>query len=259
AWPPAWALGGGGGGWLGRGAEAGGDLVDAERRRDVGGEAEQLPDERARLERSLPPDAELDDEPVGTGELEGADEAAGVDGPLPRLAAFRDRNARRGREPGDGCRHRGGRRGRIERGEIDGVRDRLDLRLDARRRTGNLRRRHRLEPVGQLGGQPGGDLLGVERRGQLEVHVLVVARDAEGQGGPEGESRQRMMTLGERHRQPASAGGAQESRAQLPRADEAGRPDLAIAEADPLDGGRPGGPGRERGGEGAEPLPRVAR
>src|SRR5439155_547090 len=54
------------------------------------------------------------------------------------------------------------------------------------------------------------------------------------------------------------AGGTQESRAQLPRADEAGRPELAIAEANPLDGRRPGGPGRERGGDGAEPLLRVA-
>src|SRR5439155_25571951 len=113
-----------------------------------------------------------------------------------------------------------------------------------------------LEPLGQLRGEADGDRLRRGGGGEVQVDVLVVAREAERDGGAEGEPRHRVVPLREGERQAGAARGAQEDVADLARADEARGAELAVAQADALRGGRRGGGGG--GGEGrrhgAEPL-----
>src|SRR5439155_2883731 len=90
------------------------------------------------------------------------------------------------------------------------------------------------------------------------VGVVVVARDAERDGGAEGEGRHRVVSLREGERQAGAARGAQEDAADLARADEARGAELAVAEADALNRGRGLGCGRERRRDGAEPFLGVA-
>ena len=165
------------------------------------------------------------------------------------------------RRPGE-ARERGGDRvgrGRpIERGQVDLVDEGRDVGVDAGRGARDLGGAHGLEPLGQLGRETRGDRLRRGGGGEIQVDVLVVAREAERDGGAEGEPRHRVVPLREGERQARAARGAQEDAADLARADEAGGAALAVAEADALRGrGRGRGRGEGRG-HGAEPFFGVA-
>src|SRR5262245_34596801 len=180
-------------------------LVDGERRDRIARQREQLAHERAGPDRPLGADRQLEQQASRRGLDERRHEAAGVDAAIPAPAALAEREGARAREPRDRLRDPLGRRRGIERAQIDLVDEGCDAGVEARRGARDLLGIDRLETLGKLAREPRDERVRGRRRSEIEVDVLVVAREAERDRGTEGETWQRVVALREGERQPCAS------------------------------------------------------